>query len=68
MPLFPTATCLTCVKSVAAMSQDMPSRRDIQFVRDGARRIRDIAQHRTPLQVMGAEPEARAGELQRQQD
>ena len=51
----------------------MPFRQEIQFLRDRARRLRELADaHRTALsdqlRVMAAELEARADELQREQD
>ena len=53
------------------LSQHMPFRQEIQFLRDRARRLREMAQNRTPrsdqLTVMAAELESRADELQRNQ-
>jgi hypothetical protein len=51
----------------------MPFRQEIQFLRDRARRLREMAEaHRTglseQLRVMAAELEARADDLQREQD
>jgi hypothetical protein len=50
----------------------MPFRQRIQFLRDRARRLLEMAQHQTPLsdqlKVMAAELEARADELQSDQD
>ena len=49
----------------------MPFRREIQFLRDRARRLLEMAQHQTPLsdqlKVMAAELDARADELERDQ-
>ena len=54
-------------------SLNMPFRQEIQFLRDRARRLRQMANsHRTALsdqlRVMAAELEARSDELQRDQD
>ena len=50
----------------------MPFREQIQFLRDRARRLIEMAQHQTPLsdqlKVMAAELETLADELQRKQD
>ena len=50
----------------------MPTRRQVQFLRDRARRLLEMAQHPTPLsdqlKVMAAELEAKADELERDQD
>jgi hypothetical protein len=55
------------------LSQHMPFRQEIQFLRDRARRLQEMAEmHRTPLsdqlRMMAAELEARSDELQRDQD
>jgi hypothetical protein len=54
------------------LSQHMPFRQEIQFLRDRARRLHEMADtHRTALsdqlKVMAAELEARADELERDQ-
>ena len=50
------------------LSQHMPLRRQVQFLRDRARRLLEMAQHQTPLsdqlKVMAAELEAQADELE----
>jgi hypothetical protein len=51
----------------------MPFRHEIQFLRDRARRLREMADANPTamsdqLRMMAAELEARADELQRQQD
>jgi hypothetical protein len=49
----------------------MPLRQEVQFLRDRARRLREMAQYQTPLSdrlnVMAAELEARADDLERQE-
>ena len=53
-------------------SQHMPCCKQIQFLRRRALRLREMAQHRTPLsdqlKVMAAELEARADNLQGEQE
>ena len=53
-------------------SQHMPLRQEIQFLRDRAQRLREMAGYQTPLseqlKMMSAELEARADQLQRDQD
>jgi hypothetical protein len=54
------------------LSQHMPFRQKVQFLRDRDRRLREMAEHQTPLsdrlKVMAAEPEARADDLPQVQD
>jgi hypothetical protein len=49
----------------------MPLRQEIQFLRDRARRLREMAAYQTPLsdrlKVMAAELETRADDLERTQ-
>jgi hypothetical protein len=49
----------------------MPLRQEVQFLRDRARRFRDMAKPRTPLcdqlRMMAEEIEARADDLERAQ-
>ena len=49
----------------------MPLRRQVQFLRDRARRLLEMAEHQTPLsdqlKVMAAELETKADELERDQ-
>ena len=58
------------LKSVVRIEQHMPLQ-EVQFLRDRARRLREMAQHQTPLsdqlKVIAAELEAVADELERQQ-
>jgi hypothetical protein len=50
----------------------MPLRQEIQFLRNRARRLREMAEHQTPLsdrlKVIAAELEARAVDLEQAQD
>ena len=50
----------------------MPLRHEVQFLRDRAGRLREMAQYQTPLsdqlKVMAAELEAVADQLERKQD
>jgi hypothetical protein len=50
----------------------MPLHQEIQFLRDRARRLREMADYQTPLsdrlKVMAAELEARADDLERAQN